>query len=380
MTDCRKPLRVISSVAPIRIADLGGWTDTWFAKFGRVLNIAVYPVAQVQVRVFARVAGHPPITIFAENYGERYALDSIGGTYDRHPLLEAAIDFMNTPKDLALEIDIFSEAPAGASTGTSAAVSVALIGALDLLSPGRLTPHEVAQAAHRIETERLHQQCGVQDQLASAFGGINFIDIVHYPHAIVSPVRLPEPVAWELESRLSLVFLGQSHSSSKVHEQVIANLQDAGPDAKELRPLRRTPVRARDALYAGDFVSLGQAMIENTEAQAALHPALVSPTHAAVIEVARRFEALGWKVNGAGGDGGSVTILGSPQSAANREMLRAIVAEVPGTQSIPIHLSAQGLRVWDSPADQASPPKRDEGEEDHADQSRWANPLYPSWE
>ncbi|MCU0979162.1 MAG: hypothetical protein MUF25_08350, partial [Pirellulaceae bacterium] len=71
---------------------------------------------------------------------------------------------------------------------------------------------------------------------------------------------------------------------------------------------------------------------------------------------------------------------GSPQSAANREMLRAIVAEVPGTQSIPIHLSAQGLRVWDSPTDQASPPKRDEGEADRADQSRWANPLYPSWE
>lgn len=379
MTSNQRPLRVISSVAPIRIADLGGWTDTWFAKFGRVLNIAVTPVAQVQVRVFARDAGRPPITIFAENYGERYTLDSVGGTYDRHPLLEAAIDFMGTPPDLALEIDIFSEAPAGASTGTSAAVSVALIGALDLLSPGRLTPHEVAQAAHRIETERLHQQCGVQDQLASAFGGINFIDIVHYPHAIVSPVRLPEPVAWELESRLSLVFLGQSHSSSKVHEQVIANLQDAGPDAKELRPLRRTPIRARDALYAGDFVALGRAMIENTEAQQGLHPALVSPAHAAVIEVARRFNALGWKVNGAGGDGGSVTILGSPHSAANREMLRAIAAEVPGTQTIPIHLSLQGLRVWDSPTERPSRSPSGRGESEDNDGTRWANPLYPSW-
>jgi D-glycero-alpha-D-manno-heptose-7-phosphate kinase len=375
MTNNNQPLRVISSVAPIRIADLGGWTDTWFAKFGRVLNIAVYPLAQVQVRVFAREADRPPITIFAENYGERYTLDSVGGTYDRHPLLEAAVDFMGLPTDLSLEIDIFSEAPAGASTGTSAAVSVALIGALDVLSPGRLTPHEVAQAAHRIETELLHQQCGVQDQLASAFGGINYIDIVHYPHAIVSPVRLPEPVAWELESRLSLVFLGQSHSSSKVHEQVIAELEDAGPDAEKLRPLRRTPVRARDALYAGDFVGLGRAMIENTEAQEALHPALVSRHHAAVIEVARKFEALGWKVNGAGGDGGSVTILGSPQSAANREMLRAIAAEVPGTQSIPIHLSSQGLRVWDSPTAKASPSRQEDG----ANASRWANPLYPSW-
>jgi D-glycero-alpha-D-manno-heptose-7-phosphate kinase len=370
-----KPLRVISSVAPIRIADLGGWTDTWFAKFGRVLNIAVYPMAQVQMRIYHRHADRPPLTIYAENYGERYTLDSVGGTYDRHPLLEAAIDFMGTPPELALEIDIFSEAPAGASTGTSAAVSVALIGALDLLSPGRLTPHEVAGAAHRIETERLHQQCGVQDQLASAFGGINFIDIVHYPHAIVSPVRLPEAIAWELESRLSLVFLGQSHSSSKVHERVIADLQDAGPDAKQLRPLRRTPLRARDALYAGDFVALGRAMIENTEAQQGLHPELVSPAHAAVIEVARRFDALGWKVNGAGGDGGSVTILGSPQSAANREMLRAIATEVPGTQSIPIHLSPHGLRVWDSPTHAGTASKQPEDKT----ATHWANPLYPSW-
>ena len=35
--------RVINSVAPIRICDNGGWTDTWFAKFGAGCNIAVYP-------------------------------------------------------------------------------------------------------------------------------------------------------------------------------------------------------------------------------------------------------------------------------------------------------------------------------------------------
>ena len=377
MTKNEKPLRVISSVAPIRIADFGGWTDTWFAKFGRVLNVAVYPLAEVQLRVFARREGRPPLTIFAENYGERYTLDSVGGTYDRHPLLEAAIDFMGIPEELALEIDIFSEAPAGASTGTSAAVSVALIGALDLLTPGRLTPHEVARAAHRIETERLHQQCGVQDQLASAFGGINFIEILDYPHAIVSPIQLPEPIAWELDARLSLVFLGQAHSSSKVHERVIAELEDAGPDAEKLRPLRRIPLRARDALYTGDFVGLGQVMIENTEAQAGLHPDLVSPQHQAVIEVAKRSGALGWKVNGAGGDGGSVTILGSSKSALNRQMLRTVKAEVPGTQSIPIHLSHQGLRVWESPKDE---PRTQPGSAKGKGEPRIPFSLYPSWD
>lgn len=344
-----KPLRILSSVAPIRVADFGGWTDTWFAKFGKVLSIAVSPFAQVQMRVFQRGDDQPQVTIYAENYGERYTLDAVGGTYDRHPLLEAALEFMGVPQDLALEIDIYSEAPAGASTGTSAAVSVALIGALDLLTPGRWTPHEVARAAHRIETELLHQQCGVQDQLASAYGGINFIEILEYPHAVVSPVRLPQAIEWELGERLSLIFLGQSHSSSKVHEMVIAELEDAGPDAEKLRPLRRTPLHARDALCAGNFRALGEAMIENTEAQADLHPGLLSREHRAVIEVARRHGALGWKVNGAGGDGGSVTLLGGPKAAANRAMIRAIVSEVQGTKSIPIYLSPLGLRTWDSP-------------------------------
>jgi D-glycero-alpha-D-manno-heptose-7-phosphate kinase len=346
MTDLHKPSRVICSAAPIRIADFGGWTDTWFAKQGRVLNVAVYPYAEVEIRVFPR-DDRPPVEIHAENYGERYTLDSVGGTYDRHPLLEAALEYMGVPQDIALEIALFSEAPVGCSTGTSASVSVALIGALDRLTPGRLTPHEVARSAHRIETELLGQQCGVQDQLASAYGGINYIEILDYPHSIVSPIALPGALHWELERRLSLIFLGQSHSSSKVHEKVIAELEAAGPEAEKLAPLRATPILARDALYAGDFAALGRAMIENTEAQANLHPDLLSPRHRAVIDVAKQFGALGWKVNGAGGDGGSVTVLSGSEAAVKRQMLRAIQQAVPETQNIPIYLSPLGLRVWE---------------------------------
>jgi D-glycero-alpha-D-manno-heptose-7-phosphate kinase len=96
---------------------------------------------------------------------------------DRHLLLEAAIEEIGLPDAYALEISIYSEAPAGCSTGTSAAVTVALIGALDYLTPGRMSPHEVAYAAHRVETERLNLQSGIQDQLCSAYGGINFIEM-----------------------------------------------------------------------------------------------------------------------------------------------------------------------------------------------------------
>ncbi len=48
----RQPLSIINSVAPIRICDNGGWTDTWFAGHGKIFNIGVYPYAEVQIKVF----------------------------------------------------------------------------------------------------------------------------------------------------------------------------------------------------------------------------------------------------------------------------------------------------------------------------------------
>ena len=88
-------------------------------------------------------------------------------------------------------------------------MTVALIGALDCLTPGRMTPHEVAFAAQQIETEMLRQQCGIQDQLCSAYGGINYIEMYMYPHASVSPIQVPNSIWWELERRLAACLPGQ---------------------------------------------------------------------------------------------------------------------------------------------------------------------------
>ncbi len=341
------PTRIINAAAPIRICDNGGWTDTWFAQQGRIFNIGVYPYAEVQIQVFPVGSDRDRITIFAENFGERYVMDEQPGQWNRHPLLEASIERMAVPDDIAVQVTIFSEAPAGASTGTSAAVTVALIGALDLLTPGRLTPHEVAYIAQSIETDMLGQQSGIQDQLCSAYGGINYIEMFDYPRATVSQIQVPNSIWWELERRLALIYLGKSHSSSDVHGMVIRELEDAGPDNPKINALRETAVPSKNAIYAGDFAALGRAMIANTEAQRALHPALISPDAQTVIDIARAHGALGWKINGAGGDGGTVTLLCDDQSSVKRTMLREIEAENPLFQNIPIYLSRHGLRVWE---------------------------------
>jgi D-glycero-alpha-D-manno-heptose-7-phosphate kinase len=350
MTNSPRPNTIINSVAPIRICDLGGWTDTWFAGHGRIFNIGVYPYADVQIAVYPTNAVEHRIIINAENFGERFVVDpekhSSKHGWQQHPLLEAAIEYMNIPDNLAVEVTIFSDAPVGASTGTSAAVTVALLGGLDALTPGRMTPHEVALAAQKVETELLGQQCGIQDQLSSAYGGINYIEMHQYPYASVSPIHIPNEIWWELERRLVLIYLGKSHSSSAVHEMVIHSLENAGPDCAELTDLRQTAPLARDALFAGDFSALGNAMKVNTAAQQRLHPGLISAETQKIIEISRNFDVLGWKVNGAGGEGGSVTLLTGARSEVKRALIRAINAENPLFQQIPIYLSRYGLRVW----------------------------------
>jgi D-glycero-alpha-D-manno-heptose-7-phosphate kinase len=350
MSNKPNPFFIINSVAPIRICDNGGWTDTWFAGYGKIFNIGVYPYAEVQVAVYDAEEVENRIVINAENYGERYVVDPVLHSsrhgWNRHPLLEAAIEYMQVPDNLAFEVTIYSEAPAGASTGTSAAVTVALIGGLDLLTPNRMSPHEVAMAAQKVETELLLQQCGIQDQLCSAFGGINYIEMSHYPYASVSQIQIPNAIWWELERRLVLVYLGKSHHSSQTHEMVIRDMENAGPDNPHLVELRETGPRSRDAVYAGNFEAFGQAMIDNNEAQRRLHPALISADADRIIEIAHAHGAIGWKVNGAGGDGGSLTLLCGSRSDAKRTMIHEIEAEHPRYKIILIYLSRYGLRIW----------------------------------
>jgi len=341
------PLRIINTAAPIRLCDNGGWTDTWFAERGAVFNIAAEPCVHVQIAVYPPDTRRPPLLLRVGGEPPRSLLPGCVGD-GPHRLLEAAIAELLPPDGQALEIGIGSEVPPGASTGTSAAVTVALLGGLAALRGAELSPAEAAAHAHRVETQRLGLQSGIQDQLCAAYGGINLIEMPRYPDARVLPLRLAEPVWWELDRRLVLVFLGSTHRSSDVHSQVIARLEREGSASEHLETLRRMALRSREALEAGDLAGLGQAMAANTAAQQELHPALVNDEARRAIALARDHGALGWKVNGAGGPGGSLTLLSGPLAQDRERLVRAIALASPAYQVIPVRVSRHGLRVWDS--------------------------------
>jgi D-glycero-alpha-D-manno-heptose-7-phosphate kinase len=337
-------LEEVTATAPVRVCDIGGWTDTWFSRHGRVFNIAVTPGVEVRVRTVATGSVPCRFSVDVANFGDRYGFEP-GHAPGRHPLLEAVIDDIGAPDGLALEIRVASDVPAGSSTGTSAAVVVALIGALDALAPRPRTAFEVARAAHRVEVERLGLQSGVQDQLCAAFGGISFIEIDPYPEADRTGLALPVSALRELEQRLMLLHLGRAHRSSEVHERVIARLVREGEDSPILEELRACAVMARDAALAGDLEGLGRAMTRNTDAQRLLHGDLVSAQADAVIDIAHRHGASGWKVNGAGGEGGSLSILCGADPERREAMERALLAADPALAVVPTRLSHDGLQV-----------------------------------
>ena len=67
-----------------------------------------------------------------------------------------------------------------------------------------------------------------------------------------------------------------------------------------------------------------------------------------MIKLAQKNDALGWKVNGAGGNGGSMTLLMDSESAKKRRLIEELKEINPLFQNIPIYLSRYGLRVWES--------------------------------
>jgi len=328
---------IVKAIAPARILDFGGWTDTWFAAHGRVLNFAVDLYAKVTITPREK----PGASIIAQDYGEAIEITSASDVpYDgKHDLLKAAL---NVTKVDGVDIRVYSDVPPGCGTGSSAAVSVALIGALAMLADLHLTPHEVARLAHKLETEELGIQSGVQDQVASAMGGVGFHIINPYPTVSSSPVRLSHDTCLELESRMLLVYTGQSHLSGDVHNKVIGDYQAGVARTLEaMATLRNTPVWAKSALMRGDFVELAEIMNVNTAAQKDLHPEITTDKIEELQEIGRKAGAMGFKINGAGG-GGSVTML---CGSDNLREVESAVKEA-GFRVLPCHLDFGGLRTW----------------------------------
>lgn len=321
---------------PTRICDLGGWTDTWFAGHGLVCHLAVWPGIEVDL---SEGVGAPGVTVHVGAFARAWHWrPGTPPTRYPDPLLAATLDEAGPAPEKHFDLRVTAGVPAGASMGTSAATCVAVLSAFDVWARIARPIAEQVARAHRVETVHLGWQSGVQDQWAAAPGAVHLIEVPTYPHSTCRTIPLADDVTARLNETLLVVWLGRGHSSTAVHEQVVAALQDAGAADARLDALRTLAREGAAALERGDLTAYGHCLSRNTEVQRRLHPALVSDQAQRVIDLAAAAGAWGWKINGAGGDGGTVTLLCA--DGARRERLAgAIALALPQTRMLPVTLS-----------------------------------------
>lgn len=341
--------RRIVATAPVRIADVGGWTDTWFAQRGLVCSLAVGPGVTVVADVSDVMRSHPSAPrLHLADFQTSFSLDEDGcsALFIEHPVLGEIVHRHLTADSPIGSLHISSAVPAGSSLGTSAAVGVALIAAIRAASGHRDTTSELARLAHDAETGA-GLQSGVQDHVGAAFGGASLI-AVSYPDFAVSPIELAPVTRRWLGDGLRTVFLGR-HDSSGTHRMVIDQLQQVGnaAAAPELEALREAATDAAEALRTDNRRAYGDALLRTVEAQRGLHADLIGQGAQQLIDLARDMGGAA-KVNGAGGHGGSVTLLAPPDPAAAASFdkkLAAVIALLPGARLLDLHLQGSGVRV-----------------------------------
>jgi len=321
----------------VRFCDLGGWTDTRIVPSGTVLNFT----ASLYTHVTLQVGAFAGITIESFDTDEQAQIRDIrqieyNSVLD---LFKAAIKRSGIKR--GVRILVRSDAPPGSGLGSSAALGVATMAALAEYLQWHMLPYEVARESQALEVEELGLECGVQDQLASAFGGVNYLE-VNYPHARVSPVALSTGTLCELEDRFVLVYTGRSHFSSEMHEKVIAEYE-AGHNRQHFHKLEECARQGKEALLSSDLNAFAEAMNENWTAQKSLHADITTPEIEALYQNTLAAGAIGFKANGAGG-GGTVTIL----SQRNRDHAVRRAVEQLGMVVLPSKIDFSGLRVWET--------------------------------
>jgi len=329
--------------APVRILDLGGWTDTRILPAGRVFNLAVRLYTYVAIDFIPEGDGFEIVgrDVEESEYVRSVRAMEYGGSL---ALVKAAI--RRTGISGGLRILVRSEAPPASGLGSSASLGVAAVGALTWRSRRYLLPYAAARLAQALETEELDLECGVQDQLAAAYGGVNYIE-VRYPEASVHPVPVTDRFLCELESRLVLVYTGKSRFSSDTHRKVIEGHASGVPGVRAaFDGLLETAPAALDAVLREDFRALADAVNRNWGHQKSLHPSITTPEVDALEQAAFANGAIAFKLNGAGSGGTAVVLCDRDRQP---DVERAVRQGFPGMRILPAKLDVgrcQGLQVW----------------------------------
>ncbi|MFC1859441.1 galactokinase [Thermodesulfobacteriota bacterium] len=301
----------IEASAPCRI-DMGGTLDisTFFYPL-RHLSPCTFNLA-INLRTRVRLLPYETGMIKISSKG----FDSAEYPFEKapfdHPLgLMFAVAAYFRAAGVHIMID--SSSPPRSGLGGSSAAAVALIGAFSCIfeqeGAKALTPQQMAILAHALEGSVAGVPCGLQDQLAAAFGGAH---AWYWQESISGPPYRGEALLSghpfeDLESRLLLVYCGTPHESKNTNSQWVQQFVRGSSRERWTEIVFRTQ-EFLDAFRKRRFSEAAKAMNKEMVLRKGMTPEVLNKLGEKLFEAAVG-NSCGARITGAGG-GGCIWALG----------------------------------------------------------------------
>jgi len=228
-----------------------------------------------------------------------------------HPLVRAVL--ADRKIRARLDINVISDLPASSGLGSSSAFSVGFVNLITQMFGRPMTKMELARAAMDVEQRLLQENVGVQDQLHTAFGGINRFDF-HGKRMSVSPVDMSLSAMETLDGCMVLVSTGRQRRATHVAADKIAGIK-SGKTGGDLASLYQMVGECMDMLESaqgeGFVPELGRMLDESWKIKRRLSDRVSDESIDELYARGIAAGAYGGKLCGAGG-GGFILMLVDP--------------------------------------------------------------------
>lgn len=247
-------------------------------------------------------------------------------------MIRAALRYWKIDKgiDMAHLADLFTRC----GTGSSSAFLAAVMQACAAFQGVTLTKDELAWACIDVEQRHLQETVGLQDTLATCFGGFNYFRYLPGDEILFKRVDFSERGPW-LEPFLMLVFTGEERSASDVAKTYVPDLEKQCLRQLIMREICKESV---DAVMDQEIVTFGRLLNETWREKRSLAEGIASRKAVDIWETAIRCGAYGCKLMGAGG-GGVCVIVAEPK------LHKKIREALAGLIFIPFRFDYEGAKV-----------------------------------
>jgi D-glycero-alpha-D-manno-heptose-7-phosphate kinase len=251
-----------------------------------------------------------------------------------HPAIRGILEWLKIGE--GVEIHHHGDLPARTGLGSSSAFSVGLLHALHALRGELVSKRKLAEEAIFVEQQVLQENVGVQDQIQSAFGGLNRIDIRTDGSFEVTPLVVRADRLAGLQKHLLLLYTGLSRTASEIAAEQVATV---GTKTAELKAMREMVDQGEKILVGtGDLREFGRLLDESWKLKRSLSSKIAPGFVNEIYEVARQAGADGGKLLGAGG-GGFMLIFVTPEKRAS--VLKSLQKLLP----VPFQFERSGTQI-----------------------------------